>query len=99
MRILVAPHPHQHLVLSEIWILALLIRDVVCVCALRLFVTLWTVCQAPQSMGPCRQEYWSGLPFPPPGDLPDPRNYPDLGTEPASPVSPALQADCLPAEA
>ena len=39
-----------------------------------------------------RQEYWSRLPFPPPGDLPDP------GIKPASPVSPALQADSLPAE-
>ena len=29
-------------------------------------------CQAPLSMGLSRQEYWSGLPFPPPGDLPDP---------------------------
>ena len=38
-----------------------------------LFVTPWTVAhQAPPSMGFCRQEYWSGLPFPPPGDLPDP---------------------------
>ena len=46
------------------------------------FVTPWTVaCQAPLSMGFSRQEeYWSGLPFPSPGDLPDP------GTEPASPV-------------
>ena len=35
-------------------------------------------------MGFSRQEYWSGFPFPPPGDLPDP------GIEPASPVSPAL---------
>ena len=39
----------------------------------RLFVTLWTVAhQAPLSMGFSSQEYWSGLPFPPPGDLPDP---------------------------
>ena len=38
------------------------------------------------------QEYWSGLPFPLPGDLPDP------GIEPASPVSSALQADSLPVE-
>ena len=39
----------------------------------RLFVTLWTgACQAPLSMGFSRQEYWSGQPFPPPGDLPDP---------------------------
>jgi len=43
------------------------------------FVTPWTVaCQAPLSMGFSRQEYWSGLPFPPPGDLPHP------GTEPKS---------------
>ena len=47
----------------------------------RLFVTLWTVaCQAPLSMGFFRQEYWSGSPFPPPGDLPIP------GIEPASPA-------------
>ena len=39
-----------------------------------------------------RQEYWSGLPFPTPGDLPD------VGIEVASPVSPALQVDSLPAE-
>ena len=40
-------------------------------------VTLWTVaCQAPLSMGFCRQEYWSGLPCPPPGDLPNPRIEP-----------------------
>ena len=51
----------------------------------RLFATPWTVArQAPLSMGFSRQEYWSGLPFPPPEDLPDP------WIEPASPVSPAL---------
>ena len=56
----------------------------------RLFVTLWTVAyQAPQSLEFSRQEYWSGLPFPSPGDLPNP------GIEPGSP---ALQADFLPAE-
>ena len=45
------------------------------------FATLRTVtCQAPQSMGFPRQEYWNGLPFPPPGDLSDP------GTKPASPA-------------
>ena len=39
-----------------------------------LFVTLWTLaCQAPLSMGFSRQEYWSGLPCPPPGHLPNPR--------------------------
>ncbi|KAM7228961.1 hypothetical protein CapIbe_020249, partial [Capra ibex] len=38
-----------------------------------LFATPWTVArQAPLSMGLLRQEYWSGLPFPPPGDLPNP---------------------------
>ena len=49
---------------------------------------LWTVAlQAPLFMGFSRQEYWSGLPFPPPGDLPDP------GIES---TSPALQVDPLP---
>ena len=39
----------------------------------QLFVTPWTIAhQAPLSMGLSRQENWSGLPFPPPGDLPDP---------------------------
>ena len=56
----------------------------------RLFVALWTVaCQVPPSMGFSRQEYWSGLPFPSPGDLLDP------GIKPGSP---ALQADALPSE-
>ena len=51
----------------------------------RLFVILWTVaCQVPLSTGCSRQEYWSGLPCPPPGDLPDP------GLEPISLISPAL---------
>ena len=45
----------------------------------RLFVTPWTVAyQAPPSMGFSRQEYWSGLPFPSPGDLPDPGSNPCL---------------------
>ena len=46
--------------------------------------------QAPLSMGFSRQEYWSRLPFPPPGHLPDP------GIEPEFPVAAALQADPLP---
>ena len=46
--------------------------------------------QAPLSMEFSRQEYWNGLPFPHPGDLPD------AGIEPASPVSSALAADSLP---
>ena len=56
-----------------------------CYSRFRLFVTPWTVArQAPLSMGFSRQEYWSGLPCPPPGDLPDP------GIEPVSPAYPAL---------
>ena len=52
--------------------------------------TSWTVaCQAPLSMGFSSREYCSGLPVPPPGDTPD------LGMEPASHVSPELQADAL----
>ena len=52
------------------------------------FATPWTLAhQTLLSMGLSRQEYWSGLPFSPPGDLPDP------GTKSASPVNPALQAD------
>ena len=51
----------------------------------RLFATPWTVaCQAPLSMGFSRQEHWSGLPCPPPGNLPNP------GIEPSSLMSPAL---------
>ena len=58
-----------------------------CVCAQSLFVTPQAVaCQPPLSIGLSRQEYWSRLPFPPPGDLPCP------GIKPASPSSPALQA-------
>ena len=53
-------------------------------------VTPWTVAlQAPASMEFFRQEDWSGLPFPSPGDLPDPE---------VEPVSPALQADSNPGE-
>ena len=56
-----------------------------------LCATPWTVAhQPPLSMGFFRQEYWNGLLFPPPGDFPDP------GTEPVSPMSPALQVDSLP---
>ena len=56
----------------------------------RFFVTPWTITyQAPPSMEFSRQEYWSGLPFPSPGGLPDP------GIEP---WSPALQVDTLPSE-
>ena len=64
----------------------------VCACAeslipVQFFATPWTVAfQAPLSMGFSRQEHWSGLPFPSPGDLPDP------GIKPSSP---ALQVDSL----
>jgi len=70
-------------------------KNTVCVCVkslshVRLFATLWTVAhQAPPSMRFSKQEYWSGLPFPSPGDLPN------LGIEP---TSPALQVDSLPSE-
>ena len=51
----------------------------------QLFVTPWTVvCHAPLSIGFSRQEYWNGLPCPPPGDLPD------AGIEPVPLTSPAL---------
>ena len=69
---------------------------VACVCAktfhhVQLFVTLWTVAhQASLSMEFSRQEYWSGLPFPSPGDLPDPMIKPTFS------VAPALQVDSLP---
>ena len=49
----------------------------------------YIACQAPLSMGLSRQEYWNRLPFPPPGDLPDPR---------IKQVYPALQVDSFPAE-
>ena len=67
-----------------------------CVCILshstrvQLFVTTWTVVlQAPLSMGFSRQEYWSGLPLPSPGDLPNPG---------IKPVSPALACGFFTAE-
>ena len=59
-----------------------------CFSHVQLFETLWAVAsQAPLSTGFSRKEYWSGLPFPPPGDIPDP------GIEP---TFPALQEDSLP---
>ena len=61
------------------------------VSCVRLFATLWTVAhQAPPSMGFSRQEYWSGLPFPSSGDLPDP------GIEPTPLAASVLQVDSLP---
>ena len=72
---------HRQLYESEKWKVAQLCPTL---------VTLWTVAyQASLSMGFSWQEYWSGLPFPSPGDLPNP------GIEPRSP---ALQTDVLPSE-
>ena len=57
---------------------------------IRLFATPWTVAhQAPLSIGFSRQEFWSGLPFPPPEDLPNPG---------IKPKSPALRANALTSE-
>ena len=68
----------------------LVMTEVKSLSRVRLFSTPWTVTyQAPPSMGFSRQEYWSGLPFPSPGDLPNP------GIEPGAP---ALQADALTSE-
>ena len=68
----------------------LIISEVKLLSRVRLFATPWTVAyQAPPSMGFSRQEYWSGLPFPSPGDPPNP------GIKPGSP---ALQTDTLPSE-
>ena len=68
-------------------LMALWVKKVKLLSGVQLFATPWTVAyQAPPSMEFSRQEYWSGLPFPSPGDLPDP------GFEPGSP---ALQADAL----
>ena len=56
-------------------------------------MTMWTVAhKAPLSMGFSRQEYWSGSPFTPPGNLTDQR------IKLATPVSPVLQVESLPAE-
>ena len=76
---------------NNIWFNVLsntLIRHNICACVLShfsgvwLFATLWTIArQAPPSMGFSRQEYWGGLPFPLPGDFPDP------GIEPTSLMS------------
>ena len=78
---------------NELQLLTMTEEMVVCTCVLSLVqfsATLWTIaCQAPLPMGFPKQEYWSGLPFPSPGDLPD------TGIEPGSPT---LQADALPSE-
>ena len=64
--------------MAELWLAQMLSH-------VQLFATLWTVtCQAPLSLGFSRQEYWNGLPCPPPGNLPNP------GVEPMSLATPAL---------
>ena len=76
-----------HTVKSKVILVCVCFQSLSCV---PLFSTPWTVaCQAPLSMGFPREEYCSGLPLPPPGDLPG------SGIEP---VSPALQMDALPSE-
>ena len=66
------------------------VKSVSCV---QLFLTLWTVAhQTPLSREFYRQDYWRALPFPPPGDLPNP------GIEPMSPASPALAGRFFTAE-
>ena len=71
---------------SLLFLIVLLLILLVCMLShVQLFVNPWTVaCQAPLSMKFSRQNYWSGLPFPSPGDLPD------SGIKPASLASPAL---------
>ena len=73
------------------WIsLIVIVKWVKSLSHVQLFATPWTVAyQAPLSMGFSRQEYWSGLPFPSPGDLPNPGIEPEF---------PAFQADALTSE-
>ena len=74
--------PSNHLILCRLLLLLPSIfpsirvfsnESALCISRVQLFVTPWTIArQAPPSMGVSRQEYWSALPFPSPGDLPDP---------------------------
>ena len=83
----VGHYPKGYIYILYICIYRSEVKSLSCV---RLFATPWTVAyQAPPSMGLSGQEHWSGLPFPSPGDLPDP------GIEPRSPT---LQADTLTSE-
>ena len=77
--------PRENIMLSEVSHMKVKVKSLSHV---QLFVTPWTVAyQASLSMGFSRQEYWSGVPLPSPGDLPSP------GIKPGSP---AFQADALP---
>ena len=79
-----------YLVTGRLYLLTMYVCVLSCFSHVQLFVILWTVvCQAPLSMGFSRQEHWSGLPCPPPGDLPDP------GIKPASLAAPALPVNSL----
>ena len=84
------PYPSEDEWINKMWYIHTGYSEVKSLSRVWLFATPWTVTyKAPPSMGFSRQEYWSGLPFPSPGDLPDP------GVEPRSP---ALQADALTSE-
>ena len=76
------------LTITKAFLVITVVSEVKSLSRVRLFETPWTIAyQAPPSMRFSRQEYWSGLPFVSPGDLPDPG---------IKPVSLALQADSLP---
>ena len=93
MFVYICIHTHTHIFAIFEYIAIYMVLLLSCFSHVQLFVTPWIVaCQAPLSMGFSQQEYWSRLPCPPPGHLPDP------GIKPTSPVSPALQVDFLPAE-
>ena len=77
-------HTHTH---THIYIC----KKLYVVCYIQLFATPWNVaCRTSLSMIFFREEYWNGVPFSPPEDLPDP------GIKSASPVSPAMQVDSIP---
>ena len=77
----------------ELFLLNIYILYACVLSRVRLFATPWTVTrQAPLPMGFSRQEYWNGLPFPSPGDLPDP------GIDPGSAATPAWRAGSFPTE-
>ena len=93
MCILQVPQNNLYLLIDSEYFMkskALEWEEVKLLSCVRLFATPWTVAyQASPSLGFSREEYWSGLPFPSPGDLPDP------GIEPGPP---ALEADALTSE-
>ena len=78
INVLLLTHMHAHTQKVIIW------GDASVLSRVRLCDPMTVACQAPLSMGFLRQEYWSGLPFPSPGDLPD------LGLKLGSPATPDL---------